>query len=89
MQPNAKQQSIAERFGSNLSVHDDSSPFSYRLGISSATMTIRLTWELFLCGQGWRQVQYMAGKFPWWVRPLTMRAMRVRIHDRIYLQVAS
>ena len=43
---------------------------------------------LCLYPQGWRQVQYMSGKFPWWVRPLTMRAMRVRIHNRIYLQVS-
>ena len=39
------------------------------------------------CAQGWEKVQYMSGKFPFWVRPWTMRAMRVKIHDRIFLQV--
>ena len=49
----------------------------------------RLTSRVISWPQGWQQVQYMSGKFPWWVRPLTMRAMRVRIHDRIHLQVSS
>lgn len=44
-------------------------------------------WELCMYTQGWRQVQYMSGKFPWWIRPWTMRVMRAALHNRIYLQV--